>query len=537
MAIRFNSAEVENLYQDILINVTSFFRDPEAFEVLKEKIFPRLIERRTPDEPLRIWVMGCSTGEEAYSIAMAFTEFSCERSGHIPVQIFATDINEKSIEKARAGLYSKDITADVSPERLRRFFTEADGGYRVSKPLRDMCVFARQNVAADPPFSRMDLISCRNLLIYLESALQKQILPLIHYALKPTGILWLGSSETAGAAPDLFEPEDKRHRFYARKPTTKLPRLGYLTGAEARKMDIAPSAVEFVGPTAASIEKEAQREADRIILARYAPASALINEELIILQLRGDTSPYLEQSHGKATGNLMKLAREDLLVALRAAVDEARKDGSPVRKQNLRVRHNDVTSSVNLEVIPIKHPLSRETTSRSHEFQTIGRRTMLLNARRLDTPEGDPERILLGIDDMTERLGAAALRESEERFRTLADNAPALIWVTSSTGAKFVNREYLEFLGVDEAEVLGDKWAKFIHPEDREAYVNAFLEATSNRIRFEAELRFRRRDGEYRWMHSVGMARFEGGEFNGYVGSTFDIHDRKFAVSLGIYAS
>jgi two-component system, chemotaxis family, CheB/CheR fusion protein len=358
--LRENAAEVENLYQDILINVTSFFRDPEAFEILKEKIFPRLIERRTPDEPVRIWVMGCSTGEEAYSIAMVFTEFSSERSGHIPVQIFATDINEKSIEKARAGLYSKDITADVSPERLRRFFTEAGGGYRVSKPLRDMCVFARQNVAADPPFSRIDMISCRNLLIYLESALQKQILPLLHYALKPTGILWLGSSETAGAAPDLFEPEDKRHRFYAKIPVTKLPRLSYLTAAEARKKDSAPSADEIVGPTAASGGKEARREADRIILARYAPASALINEDLNVLQLRGDTTPYLEQSHGKAAGNLVKLAREDLLIALLAAINKARKDESPVRKENLRVRHDGETRNVNLEVIPLKHPISRE---------------------------------------------------------------------------------------------------------------------------------------------------------------------------------
>jgi two-component system, chemotaxis family, CheB/CheR fusion protein len=182
------------------------------------------------------------------------------------------------------------------------------------------------------------------------------------------------------------------------------------------------------------------------------------------------------------------------------------------------------------EIIPRKNFFNDFEVT--HEFQTVGRRTMLLNARRLDTPQGDPERILLGIVDMTERLEAAALRESEERFRTLADNAPALIWVTSPTGAKFVNREYLEFLGVGEEEVLGDKWAKFIHPEDREAYVNAFLEATSNRIRFEAELRFRRRDGEYRWMHSVGMPRFEGGEFKGYVGSTFDIHDRKLAETV-----
>jgi len=358
--LRENASEVENLYQDILINVTSFFRNPESFEVLKEKIFPRLIERRASDEPVRIWVLGCSTGEEAYSIAMAFTEIAGERSDHIAVQIFATDLNEKGIERARTGFYSKDITADVSPERLRRFFSEAEGGYRVSKPLRDMCVFARQNVAADPPFSRMDLISCRNLLIYLDPALQKQIMPLLHYALKPTGILWLGSSETTGAASDLFEPEDKKHRFYARKPTTKLPRLRYPTVAEARKMDRAPSAVEFEGAKATSGEKEAQREADCIILARYAPASALINEDLNVLQLRGDTAPYLEQPHGKATRNLFKLARKDLLVALRDAVDEARKDESPVRKEKLRVRYDGVTGAVNLEAIPLKHLPSHE---------------------------------------------------------------------------------------------------------------------------------------------------------------------------------
>src|SRR4030095_15746453 len=336
------------------------FRNPEAFEVLKEKIFPRLIVKSTPDEPLRIWTLGCSTGEEAYPICMAFTEVAGERSGHIPIQIFATDLNEKGIERARAGFFSKDITADVSPERLRRFFTEADGGYRVSKPLRDMCVFARQNVIADPPFSRMDLISCRNLMIYLEPDLQKRILPLLHYALKPTGILWLGSSETTGASPDLFEPEDKRHRFYTRKPATERPRLGYLTRAEGRKKDRALSAAEFVGATVTNGEKEARREADRMILSRYAPASALINDEMNILQLHGDTAPYLEQSHGRATGNLLKLAREDLLVALRAAVAEARKDESPVRKENLRVRADGVTNNVNLEVIPLKHLPSQE---------------------------------------------------------------------------------------------------------------------------------------------------------------------------------
>jgi two-component system CheB/CheR fusion protein len=359
--LRENAGEVENLYQDILINVTSFFRDPEAFEALKERIFPRIVERRAPDEPVRIWVVGCSTGEEAYSIAMAFTEFAGERSDHIPVQIFATDLNQKGVDKARSGLYSKDIAENVSPERLRRFFTEAEVGYQVSKPLRDMCVFARQNVTADPPFSRMDLISCRNLLIYLDPVLQKQVLPLLHYALKPAGVLWLGSSETTGVSSNLFEPEDKRHRFYSKKSSTERPHFSYPTGDQTREKGVSrrqsAARAELAGTNG---ETEAQREADRIVAARYAPASALINEEMNILQLRGDTSPYIEQSPRKATRNLMKLAREGLLVALREAVDKAREDERPVRRENLRVKYDGATGDVNLEVIPLKHSPSQE---------------------------------------------------------------------------------------------------------------------------------------------------------------------------------
>jgi two-component system, chemotaxis family, CheB/CheR fusion protein len=355
-----NAAEVEALYQDILINVTSFFRDPETFAVLKEKIFPYLVKHRTPDEPIRIWTLGCSTGQESYSLAIAFSEFVGDQSEQIPIQIFATDLNERAIEKARAGLYSKDIADDLSPERLRRFFTEADGGYQVSKPLRDMVVFAKQNVLVDPPFSRMDLISCRNLLIYLEPVLQKQILPLLHFALKPTGVLWLGSSETVSAASDLFEPQDKRHRFYSRKPAAERPRLRYRMVAEARKKERHHSAVAQLVATAASVETDAQSEVDRIILARYTPASALINDELIVLQLRGDTTPYLEPSHGKATPNLLKLAREGLVLALRTSVAEARKDEGPVMKEGLEVRYGGVMSNVSLEVIPLKHPQSQE---------------------------------------------------------------------------------------------------------------------------------------------------------------------------------
>lgn len=192
-------AEVEALYQDLLISVTSFFRNPETFAVLKSKVFPRLTQDRSRHEPVRIWVLGCSTGEEAYSIAITFAEVA-EASGRpIPIQVFASDLNGAAIEKARAGIYSKNIMQDVSLERLRRFFVEVDGNYHISKPIRDLCLFAQHNVLTDPPFSRLDLISCRNLLIYLEPVLQQKIVPILHYALKPTGLLWLGSAETIGS--------------------------------------------------------------------------------------------------------------------------------------------------------------------------------------------------------------------------------------------------------------------------------------------------------------------------------------------------
>ena len=215
--LRQTPAEVDALYQDILISVTSFFRDPESFEALKSKVFSRLLKDRSRHDPMRIWTLGCSTGQEAYSWPWRSRNAPRPRAPPCALQLFATDLNPAGIEKARAGVYPKDIDQDVSPERLRRFFTEADGRYRISKTIRDACVFSRHNVLADPPFSRIDLISCRNLLIYLEPVLQQKIVPTLHYALKPTGFLWLGGSETIGTYRNLFETEDAKHKIYAQE--------------------------------------------------------------------------------------------------------------------------------------------------------------------------------------------------------------------------------------------------------------------------------------------------------------------------------
>ena len=346
----------------MLISVTSFFRNPEAFDVLKRKVFPKLLQQRG-DEPLRVWVLGCSTGQEAYSIAMAFVEAAEKAPRMRKLQVFATDLNEALLDKARHGLYAKSLAQDLSPERLRRFFVEEEGGYRVSKPLREMVVFARQNVISDPPFSRMDLISCRNLLIYFEPRLQKKALPTFHYALKPEGFLFLGASESIGGFTDLFEPVDKKHKIYSKKaaptPAFHLPvRKDRGEQPSPRPADASPADGQSdrqEPPEGFRGELNAQREADRVTVNQFAPPGVLINAELQILQFRGPTGAYLEPPTGKASFDVLKMAREGLMLPLRAAINKAKKENKTARRENVRVEQNGKTRTVNLEVIPLKN--------------------------------------------------------------------------------------------------------------------------------------------------------------------------------------
>ncbi len=216
--LRSEPAELRELYQDFLIRVTQFFREPEAFDALREKVFPALFEDRKAGAPLRVWVAGCSSGEEAFSIGMLLLEYLNGRPEPVPIKILATDLNESALEKARSGVYIDNIEIDVSPERLRRFFTRVDGNYQIGKAVRDLCVFSRHNMAADPPFSHLDLVSCRNALIYMDAALQKRVLPALHYALDPKGFLFLGASENIGACGDLFNVVDPHNRIFSKKP-------------------------------------------------------------------------------------------------------------------------------------------------------------------------------------------------------------------------------------------------------------------------------------------------------------------------------
>ena len=351
--LRTNRGEAEALFEDLLINVTSFFRDAGVYGVLKRKVFPRLLRGRSPEEPVRLWVVGCSHGQEAYSLAMAYLECAGDHRRQLPAQIFATDVSEAALEKARTGFYPKAVAEEVSPERLRRFFVEVEGGYRVNKLVREMCLFARHNLLADPPFSRLDLISCRNVLIYLEGEAQKKLLPMFHYSLRPGGYLWLGSSETVGAFHDLFAAEDRKHKIFSKKPVPfrhpfALPVPGRGHAA------VAVRGVEKGEPLAAArVQADAQREADRLLLTRFAPAGVVIDGRMEVLQFRGDTGPYLRPPPGKPNASLLAMLREGLLMPVRAAIQKARKENQTVRKTGLRVKQNGGMGTVEVEVLPI----------------------------------------------------------------------------------------------------------------------------------------------------------------------------------------
>src|SRR5581483_8078177 len=281
--LRQHPAELDQLHQDLLIGVTSFFRNPSVFEQLKQKIFPRLVKNLSGADCLRIWVAGCSTGQEAYSMAMAYSEFAQKTNTRLPLQIFASDVNSSVLDFARAGRYGSAEVENLSTARRQRFFTVEEGQFRVIKAIRDLVIFAEHNVLLDPPFTRVDLISCRNMMIYFESALQQKIVPAFHFALKPNGILLLGASESIGQFQNLFGTVEQKHRIYVKKPAANRPRFDRPPVLPADKKTAAPS-----HPAAEFSPLEAQKEADRVVLQNYAPAGVLINQEGEVLQFRGE---------------------------------------------------------------------------------------------------------------------------------------------------------------------------------------------------------------------------------------------------------
>lgn len=349
-----NPQEQDLLFNELLIGVTSFFRDPAAWEALRERAFPALFAERPKGGSLRAWIPACSTGEEAYSVAMIFKEAleKARPKASFSLQIFATDLDRSAIEKARQGVYPANIASDVSPERLRQFFlSEESGQYRVGKQIRDMVILAPHDLIRDPPFTKLDLLVCRNLLIYLEPELQRRLLPLFHYSLNPGGVLFLGSSETVGGSHGLFATLDQKLRLYRRKDSAKrLEPLEFPSSFFRARAAVAPAASP-VKPVA-----NLQALADELILRQFGPAGALVSDRGDIFYVSGRTGKYLEPAAGKANWNIFAMARDGLRQELVSAIPKAVRQKRVVSVRGLTVGADGGPQAVELTVRPLQEP-------------------------------------------------------------------------------------------------------------------------------------------------------------------------------------
>jgi two-component system CheB/CheR fusion protein len=351
--LRSNRIEMDALFTDLLIGVTSFFREPEAFDILTKEVFPAILLDKNRKSTVRIWIPGCSTGEEVYSIAICLREYLEKTGTSVNVQIFGTDVSEKNIEKSRAGIYPETIADDVSETRLKHFFARVNSQYQISKSIRDMCIFAKQNLTRDPPFSNLDIVSCRNVLIYFKPQVQKRIIPLFHYALRPGGFLLLGKSESIGMFNDLFSPLNKGIVYMKRHVASKAN-----FGLAIQEPFVQKEFVKkgFAEKPLANLENEVER----VLLNRYAPPGVVVNGDMDILIFRGNISPYIAPSSGEAILNLMKMAREELRVELQTAVYLAKRQKTAVKRQGIAFKYNGENKEINIELIPIK-TRSKET--------------------------------------------------------------------------------------------------------------------------------------------------------------------------------
>lgn len=350
-----NKNEINLLYQDLLINVTHFFRDNDTLEYVKKELLPKLLKDRSNSKPLRIWIAGCSSGQEAYSLAMLILEATETISSSNFIQIFGSDLSERAITKARIGTYYINEMENISQERMERFFDKVDGQYRIKKIIREMCVFAPHNLIKDPPFSRIDVISCCNLLIYVDTTLQKKILGNFHYSLSKSGYLILGKSETIGSSTHLFSPLDKKIRVFQKKNT-----------APAKAVFDASFVSPVVEPSEPATENKpevkeisnninVERIIDNVLLTQYTPPSVAVTNHLDIVQFRGSTGLFLEPSPGKASFNLLKMARSGLAIELRNAAFKVIKTGIPEKKTNIELTYNGKVYRVGFEITPLEN--------------------------------------------------------------------------------------------------------------------------------------------------------------------------------------
>jgi len=348
--LRDNKKEIELLFGDLLINVTRFFRDEKVFSALKKRFLPSLLKKKSKNRPpeLRVWIPGCATGEEVYSLAISILEVLGGQASKWRLQIFGTDLSESVIEHARLGIYSSAIEKDVSRARLNRFFVKRDGSYQIHRNVRDICTFARQNIAADPPFSRLDIISCRNVLIYLSTELHKRCIPQFHYALNPGGLLILGPAESVGLYDELFKLVDKKNKIYTKEAGTTPRPIEFIPqhGLKLPHFGARPAVVDF--------EPDLLKVADRIILSTYAPAAVVIDDKMQVHQFRGRTDLFLEHMPGPASFNLIQLARTNLVPDLRATIRRSIKTGKAARAERAKVSLRGKNYEINIQVVPFK---------------------------------------------------------------------------------------------------------------------------------------------------------------------------------------
>ncbi|MFT5382750.1 MAG: two-component system CheB/CheR fusion protein [Saprospiraceae bacterium] len=379
--LRENKSEQDLLFLDLLIPVTSFFRNEKSFGNLCEHVFPQIAKNKSPGEPIRGWVAGCSTGEEAFSIAISLKEFFGDN--HRFVQIFATDLSEPAITKARRGIYTKNELKEVSPQRLAEFFKKTNGNFQVNKNVRNMCVFALHNFLKDPPFSKLDFISCRNVLIYMEPYLQKKALATFHYALNPKGFLLLGKSETTSGAPDLFASIVKNDKLYSRKDT---PRRFVHVPSPRREQHFNPPNANLNNE---NIRTTFQKTADDILLRKYTPAGVLVNQALDIMYFKGNTSSYLEQSPSKPTHNLIQLAKNGLAFELRNILHKTKKENDTVLKENIPMEINGSLRYINIEAMPLPNTIEPYYLVLFHDMPAKSNPSLTLNKKSPDKTKKD----------------------------------------------------------------------------------------------------------------------------------------------------
>lgn len=406
-------AEVETLFRDLLIGVTNFFRDPAAFDQLEAKVIPRLFASKPDGTPIRVWTCGCSTGEEAYSISILLHEQMEKLKRAFNLQLFATDIDGFAIEKARRGLFSTSISAEVSPERLARFFTlQGDGsGYRINKSIRDSLVFSEQDLIKDPPFSKLDLISCRNVLIYMGSELQKKLIPLFHYALNPGGVLFLGTSETIGDYVHLFCTLDRQAKLYQSKedlPNAKrMPPARFASTPTGRM----PARKDIEQPPG-EVKVSLRLTTERVLLERYAPAGVLVSERGDILYIHGDTGPYLQLASGEPDMNILKMAREGLKRDLTTALHSVVKHKSRIERPGLRVKTNGDYSMVDLTVLPVPRATDSATDLAMY-LVVLEKANPARQASGNSVSSGVPADEAVDIDELTKSLKQELLAKEE----------------------------------------------------------------------------------------------------------------------------